>query len=234
MAVARGSTAPLCFWNSGCFFSMTCWSISSCARAAVALSHVLALLQVRNAIQRMKDKKKALSFTVSWEESLLPLHPSAAHQRRDPAVPWVCFEEKMMERNLGLFTFVSLLCGLVGQHRPKDSLPLLGSNLLCQGGMAAKAVPMKSIFGVGPGCSEESLQFSLPCTSCLSLQNCSHPTNYLSSPRNTTSWDTGKLRPAAESALPSPVQKDPPVKNITNKGKKIVVAVSPGWVMTPQ
>lgn len=63
-------------------------------------SHVLALLQVRNAIQRMKDKKKALSFTVSWKESLLPLHPPATHQRRVSAVPWVCFEEMMMERHL--------------------------------------------------------------------------------------------------------------------------------------
>lgn len=96
----KGSTAPLCSCNRGCFCSMTCWSISSCARAVVALSHVLALLQVRNAIQRMKDKKKALSFTVSWKESLLPLHPSATHQRRVPAVPWDCFEEMMMERNL--------------------------------------------------------------------------------------------------------------------------------------
>lgn len=76
LAAAAGSTAPLCCWSPGCFFCRTCWSISSCAGAAVALSHVLALLQVRNAIQRMKDKKKALSFTVSWEESLLPLHPS--------------------------------------------------------------------------------------------------------------------------------------------------------------
>lgn len=51
---------------------MTCWRISCSARAAVALSNVLALLQVRNAIQRMKDKKKALSFTVSCKEALLP------------------------------------------------------------------------------------------------------------------------------------------------------------------
>lgn len=100
--------------------------------------------------------------------------------------------------------------------------------------MGAKAVLMKSIFEVGSGCSEDLLIFSLSCISCLSLQNCSHPINYLSSPRNTTSWETGKLSPAAESALPSPVQKDPPVKNITNKGKRIVVAVSPGWVVTPQ
>lgn len=74
--------------------------------AGVALSHVLALLQVRNAIQRMKDKKKALSFTVSWKESLLPLHPSATHQRRVPAALWVCFEETMVERNL-IFKFLS-------------------------------------------------------------------------------------------------------------------------------
>lgn len=36
----------------------------------MAFSNVLALLQVRNAIQRMKDKKKALSFTVSCKEAL--------------------------------------------------------------------------------------------------------------------------------------------------------------------
>ncbi|XP_039586577.1 adhesion G-protein coupled receptor D2 [Passer montanus] len=52
----------------------------------------------------------------------------------------------------------------------------------------------------------------------LSFTNCSHPINYLSSPRNTNSWATGKLSPAAESALPSPEQKEPPVKNITSKG----------------
>ncbi|XP_068888036.1 adhesion G-protein coupled receptor D2 [Aphelocoma coerulescens] len=69
----------------------------------------------------------------------------------------------------------------------------------------------------------------------LSFTNCSHPTNYISSPRNTTSWDTGKLRPAAESALPSPVQKDPPVKNITNKGNfgaKIPIGISS--IMSPE
>uniref|UniRef100_H0Z9W7 Adhesion G protein-coupled receptor D2 n=1 Tax=Taeniopygia guttata TaxID=59729 RepID=H0Z9W7_TAEGU len=62
--------------------------------------------EVRNAIQRMKDKKKALSFTVSWKESLLPLHPPATHQRRVPAALWVCFEEMMVERNL-IFKFLS-------------------------------------------------------------------------------------------------------------------------------
>lgn len=69
----------------------------------------------------------------------------------------------------------------------------------------------------------------------LSFTNCSHPTNYISSPRNTTSWDTGKLRPAAESALPSPVQKDPPVKSITNKGNfgaKIPIGISS--IMSPE
>nr|XP_041575659.1 adhesion G-protein coupled receptor D2 [Taeniopygia guttata] len=63
----------------------------------------------------------------------------------------------------------------------------------------------------------------------LSFTNCSHPINYLSSPRNTTSWDTGKLSPAAEAALPGPVQKDPPVKNITSKGNfgaKIPMGIS--------
>nr|XP_031362209.1 adhesion G-protein coupled receptor D2 [Lonchura striata domestica] len=63
----------------------------------------------------------------------------------------------------------------------------------------------------------------------LSFTNCSHPINYLSSPRNTTSWDTGKLSPAAEAALPGPVQKEPPVKNITSKGNfgpKIPMGIS--------
>ncbi|XP_064027121.1 adhesion G-protein coupled receptor D2 [Pogoniulus pusillus] len=70
----------------------------------------------------------------------------------------------------------------------------------------------------------------------LSFTNCSHPTNYLSSPRNTTSWETGKLRPsAAESALSSTVQKDPPVKNITNRGNfggKIPMGISS--IMSPE
>ncbi|XP_051492961.1 adhesion G-protein coupled receptor D2 isoform X2 [Apus apus] len=70
----------------------------------------------------------------------------------------------------------------------------------------------------------------------LSFTNCSHPINYLSSPRNTTSWETGKLSPsAAESALSSPVQKDPPVKNITNKGNfgaKIPMGISS--IMSPE
>ncbi|XP_039939396.1 adhesion G-protein coupled receptor D2 isoform X1 [Hirundo rustica] len=69
----------------------------------------------------------------------------------------------------------------------------------------------------------------------LSFTNCSHPINYLSSPRNTASWGTGKLSPAAESALPSPVQKDPPVKSITSKGNfgaKIPMAISS--VMSPE
>ncbi|KAJ7425245.1 adhesion G-protein coupled receptor D2 isoform X2 [Pitangus sulphuratus] len=54
----------------------------------------------------------------------------------------------------------------------------------------------------------------------LSFTNCSHPINYLSSPRNTASWETGKLAPAAGSALPSPVQKEPPVKNISSRGRR--------------
>ncbi|XP_009890662.1 PREDICTED: probable G-protein coupled receptor 144 [Charadrius vociferus] len=70
----------------------------------------------------------------------------------------------------------------------------------------------------------------------LSFTNCSHPINYLSSPRNTTSWETGKRSPsAAESALSSPVQKDPPVKNITNKGNfgaKIPMGISS--IMSPE
>ncbi|XP_066836676.1 adhesion G-protein coupled receptor D2 isoform X2 [Anser cygnoides] len=70
----------------------------------------------------------------------------------------------------------------------------------------------------------------------LSFTNCSHPINYLSSPRNTTSWETGKLSPsAAERALSSPVQKDPPVKNITNKGNfgaKIPMGISS--IMSPE
>ncbi|XP_033374368.1 adhesion G-protein coupled receptor D2 [Parus major] len=69
----------------------------------------------------------------------------------------------------------------------------------------------------------------------LSFTNCSHPINYLSSPRNTTSWETGKPSPAAESALPSPVQKEPPVKNITNKGNfgaRIPIGISS--IMSPE
>ncbi|XP_061867941.1 adhesion G-protein coupled receptor D2 [Colius striatus] len=69
----------------------------------------------------------------------------------------------------------------------------------------------------------------------LSFTNCSHPINYLSSPRNTTSWETGRLSPAAASALSSPVQKDPPVKNITNKGSfgaKIPMGISS--IMSPE
>nr|XP_021135888.1 adhesion G-protein coupled receptor D2 [Columba livia] len=70
----------------------------------------------------------------------------------------------------------------------------------------------------------------------LSFTNCSHPINYLSSPRNTTSWETGKRSPsAAESALSSPGQKDPPVKNITNRGNfgaKIPMGISS--IMSPE
>lgn len=89
---------------------------------------------------------------------------------------------------------------------------------------------MKSLLEVRSGCSKDSLQFSLSCISCLSFQNCSHPINYLSSPRNTTSWDTGRPSPAAETALPSPVQRDPPVKNITNKGESILLLLAQaGW-----
>nr|XP_013812014.1 PREDICTED: adhesion G-protein coupled receptor D2 [Apteryx mantelli mantelli] len=70
----------------------------------------------------------------------------------------------------------------------------------------------------------------------LSFTNCSHPINYLSSPRNTASWETGKLSPStAESALSSPVQKEPPVKNITNKGNfgaKIPMGISS--IMSPE
>lgn len=92
-----------------------CWS-------CCGLSHVLALLQVRNAIQRMKDKKKALSFTVSWEESLLPLPPSATHQRRVPAVLWVCFGERMMERNIFLF-LSAFFAVLLDTTDPKTAYP---------------------------------------------------------------------------------------------------------------
>ncbi|XP_071430628.1 adhesion G protein-coupled receptor D2 isoform X2 [Pithys albifrons albifrons] len=69
----------------------------------------------------------------------------------------------------------------------------------------------------------------------LSFTNCSRPINYLSSPRNTISWETGKLSPAAESALPGPVQRDPPVKNITNRGNfgaKIPMGISS--IMSPE
>ncbi|XP_009073804.1 PREDICTED: probable G-protein coupled receptor 144, partial [Acanthisitta chloris] len=69
----------------------------------------------------------------------------------------------------------------------------------------------------------------------LSFTNCSHPITYLSSPRNTTSWETGKTSPAAENALPSPVQKDPPAKNITSKGNfgaRIPMGISS--IMSPE
>ncbi|XP_048822359.1 adhesion G-protein coupled receptor D2 isoform X5 [Lagopus muta] len=69
----------------------------------------------------------------------------------------------------------------------------------------------------------------------LSFTNCSHPINYLSSPRNTTSWETGKPSPAAASASSNPVQKDPPVKNITNRGNfggKIPMGISS--IMAPE
>ncbi|XP_075295299.1 adhesion G protein-coupled receptor D2 isoform X1 [Opisthocomus hoazin] len=70
----------------------------------------------------------------------------------------------------------------------------------------------------------------------LSFTNCSHPVNYLSSPRNTTSWETGKPSPSvAGSALSSPAQKDPPVRNITNKGNfgaKIPMGISS--IMSPE
>ncbi|XP_015734911.1 adhesion G-protein coupled receptor D2 isoform X1 [Coturnix japonica] len=69
----------------------------------------------------------------------------------------------------------------------------------------------------------------------LSFTNCSHPINYLSSPRNTTSWETGKPSPAVESAPSNPVQKDPPMKNITSRGNfggKIPMGISS--VMSPE
>nr|XP_054502653.1 adhesion G-protein coupled receptor D2 [Agelaius phoeniceus] len=69
----------------------------------------------------------------------------------------------------------------------------------------------------------------------LSFTNCSHPINYLSSPRNTTSWDTGRLSPAPETALPSPVHRDPPVKSITSRGNfgaRIPMGISS--IMSPE
>nr|XP_056716086.1 adhesion G-protein coupled receptor D2 [Euleptes europaea] len=56
----------------------------------------------------------------------------------------------------------------------------------------------------------------------LSFTNCSHPINYLSSPRN-TSWEMGKFRPSTpESTTVPTVEKAPSVdishKNIGNKG----------------
>ncbi|KAM8796603.1 adhesion G protein-coupled receptor D2 [Eudromia elegans] len=69
----------------------------------------------------------------------------------------------------------------------------------------------------------------------LSFTNCSHPINYLSSPRNTTSWEMGKLSPsAAESILPSPMRKEPPVKTINkgNFGAKIPMGISS--IMSPE
>ncbi|XP_008934571.1 PREDICTED: probable G-protein coupled receptor 144, partial [Merops nubicus] len=69
----------------------------------------------------------------------------------------------------------------------------------------------------------------------LSFTNCSHPINYLSSPRNTASWETGTQSPSAAGSALCPVQKDPPVKNITSKGNfgaKIPMGISS--IMSPE
>lgn len=79
---------------------MTGWWISCFARALVVVSNVLALLQVRNAIQRMKDKKKALSFTVSCKEALVPPSFILHYQRRALDVCVDSFEEMILERSL--------------------------------------------------------------------------------------------------------------------------------------
>ncbi|XP_053329829.1 adhesion G-protein coupled receptor D2 [Spea bombifrons] len=52
----------------------------------------------------------------------------------------------------------------------------------------------------------------------LSFTNCSHPTNYLSSPRSTL-WDTGKASTASPS---SNISEHLPVKNIAGKGNIVV------------
>ncbi|XP_053138109.1 adhesion G-protein coupled receptor D2 isoform X5 [Hemicordylus capensis] len=52
----------------------------------------------------------------------------------------------------------------------------------------------------------------------LSFTNCSHPLNYLSSPRN-TSWEMGKLSPSTPEDTASPsVEKDPGTRNSGSKG----------------
>ncbi|XP_015278488.1 PREDICTED: adhesion G-protein coupled receptor D2 [Gekko japonicus] len=73
----------------------------------------------------------------------------------------------------------------------------------------------------------------------LSFTNCSHPINYLSSPRN-TSWEMGKFRPSTpDSTASPPVEKDLSVdishKNISNKGNlsaKLPMGISS--VMSPE
>ncbi|XP_075761787.1 adhesion G protein-coupled receptor D2 isoform X2 [Pelodiscus sinensis] len=70
----------------------------------------------------------------------------------------------------------------------------------------------------------------------LSFTNCSHPINYLSSPRNTASWPSGKRGPSApDSAGPSQGQKDPPPKSVPSKGNfgaKIPMGISS--MMSPE
>lgn len=114
----------------------------------MTLSNVLVLLQVRNAIQRMKDKKKALSFTVSCQEALLPasfaMHPPEEGPRCMFGLLW---GDDVGKKSHVFLLFVSLSFSPVGQCRPKDNLPGLGSILLYQGGVGLKvpgtAVQMK-------------------------------------------------------------------------------------------
>nr|XP_033818315.1 adhesion G-protein coupled receptor D2 isoform X3 [Geotrypetes seraphini]XP_033818316.1 adhesion G-protein coupled receptor D2 isoform X3 [Geotrypetes seraphini]XP_033818317.1 adhesion G-protein coupled receptor D2 isoform X3 [Geotrypetes seraphini] len=62
----------------------------------------------------------------------------------------------------------------------------------------------------------------------LSFTNCSHPINYLSSPRNTKSWETGKLTSSPpDSVVSTPTQKDFPPMKTTNTTRGNFVAKSP-------
>ncbi|XP_029469892.1 adhesion G-protein coupled receptor D2 [Rhinatrema bivittatum] len=62
----------------------------------------------------------------------------------------------------------------------------------------------------------------------LSFTNCSHPINYLSSPRNTMSWETGKLTSSPPNSTGStPTQKDFPPGKTSTTTKGNFVAKSP-------
>ncbi|XP_061460453.1 adhesion G-protein coupled receptor D2 [Rhineura floridana] len=69
----------------------------------------------------------------------------------------------------------------------------------------------------------------------LSFTNCSHPINYLSSPRN-TSWEVGKFNPSTPENTASPsIEKDSSTKNSSGKGNfsaKIPMGLSS--IMSPE
>lgn len=69
-----------------------------------------------------------------------------------------------MERNLISYFCLSSLQSCWTRQTQRQPTPI---RLLCQGGVGAKAVLMKSIFEVGSGRSKDLLQCSLSCVSCL-------------------------------------------------------------------